>query len=117
MELNSDKEKMFLREGEVPSNSYEYVNHPNHYNRYPVEAVEMARRIWGDEAMYTAAQITAFFYRMRLGLKPEVSVDQDLNKEEFWLNYASKIAQDMNKKFDPFPEDRLMKRLEQIKKG
>ena len=76
--------------------SYEMVNHPSHYNRYPVEAVEMARRIWGDEAMYTAAQITAFFYRMRLGLKPENSVEQDINKEEFWLNYADKIAKEIS---------------------
>ena len=51
-------------------NKYEMVNHPSHYNRYSIEAVEMARRIWGDEAMKTAAEITAFFYRMRMGLKP-----------------------------------------------
>lgn len=88
-------------------NKYEMVNHPSHYNRYPIEAVEMARRIWGDEAMYTAAQITAFFYRMRLGLKPENSVVQELNKEEFWLNYADKIAQDLaSKKRDPIDEDK-----------
>ena len=72
--------------------NYEMVNHPSHYNRYPIEAVEMARRIWGDEAMKTAAEITAFFYRMRLGLKPENSVQQELAKEEFWLNYAQKMA-------------------------
>lgn len=77
---------------------YEMVNHPSHYTRYPIEAVEMARRIWGDEAMYTAAQITAFFYRMRLGLKPENSVEQDLNKEDFWLNYAKMMERDIEEK-------------------
>ena len=51
--------------------NYEMVNHPNHYNRYSVEAVEMARRIWGDEALITAAEITAFFYRMRMGLNAD----------------------------------------------
>ncbi|MBP5458363.1 MAG: DUF3310 domain-containing protein [Paludibacteraceae bacterium] len=76
---------------EVKQEGYEYVNHPSHYNRYPIEAVEMARRIWGDDAMEKAAQITAFFYRMRMGLKPEVTVKQDLDKEEFWLNYAKKL--------------------------
>ena len=70
---------------------YEMVNHPSHYNRYSVEAVEMARRIWGDEAMKTAAEITAFFYRMRMGLKPENSVQQELDKENFWLDYSKKI--------------------------
>lgn len=80
------------KEHDAQGSEYEMVNHPSHYNRYPIEAVEMARRIWGDEAMKTAAEITAFFYRMRLGLKPENSVEQELAKEEFWLNYAKKIA-------------------------
>lgn len=73
-------------------NEYEMVNHPSHYNRYSIEAVEMARRIWGDDAMKTAAEITAFFYRMRMGLKPENSVEQELDKENFWLNYAKKMV-------------------------
>ena len=73
--------------------NYEMVNHPSHYNRYSIEAVEMARRIWGDEAMKTAAEITAFFYRMRMGLKPENSVKQELEKEEFWLNYAKQLGE------------------------
>lgn len=75
----------------IKENNYELVNHPSHYNRYSIEAVEMARRIWGDEAMKTAAEITAFFYRMRMGLKPDNSVKQELDKEEFWLNYAKSI--------------------------
>lgn len=69
----------------------EKVNHPNYYNRYSVEVVEMARRIWGDEAMKTAAEITAFIYRMRAGAKPDNPIGQDLAKEEFWLNYAKNI--------------------------
>lgn len=69
----------------------EKVNHPNYYNRYSVEVIEMARRIWGDEAMKTAAEITAFIYRMRAGVKPDNPIEQDLAKEEFWLNYAKKI--------------------------
>ena len=79
--------------------NYEMVNHPSHYNRYTIEAVEMARRIWGDEAMNTAAEITAFFYRMRLGLKPENSVEQELAKEDFWLSYAKKIEHKITRKY------------------
>lgn len=78
--------------------NYEMVNHPSHYNRYTIEAVEMARRIWGDEAMKTAAEITAFFYRMRLGLKPENSVEQELAKEDFWLSYAKKMEDNITGK-------------------
>ena len=69
----------------------EKLNHPNYYNRYSVEVIEMARRIWGDEAMKTAAEITAFIYRMRAGVKPDNPISQDLAKEDFWLNYAKKI--------------------------
>ena len=69
----------------------EKVKHPNYYNRYSVEVIEMARRIWGDEAMKTAAEITAFIYRMRAGVKPDNPISQDLAKEDFWLNYAKKI--------------------------
>lgn len=69
----------------------EKVNHPTYYNRYSVEVIEMARRIWGDEAMKTAAEITAFIYRMRAGVKPDNPIEQDLAKEDFWLNYAKKI--------------------------
>ena len=72
---------------------YEQVQHPNHYNRYSIEAVEMARRRWGDDAMKTAAEITAFFYRMRMGLKPDNSVEQELAKENFWLNYAKELEE------------------------
>ena len=84
-------------------NNYEMVNHPSHYNRYSIEAVEMARRIWGDEAMKTAAEITAFFYRMRMGLKPENSVEQELEKEKFWLNYAKNLG-DINAEQRPSKE-------------
>lgn len=67
------------------------INHPDYYNRYSIEAVEMARRIWGDEAVKQAAEITAFFYRMRAGTKPENPIEQDLNKEQWWLDYAKSI--------------------------
>lgn len=69
------------------------INHPNYYNRYSVEAVEMARRIWGDEALKQAAEITAFFYRMRAGVKPENPIEQDLNKEQWWLDYAKSLEE------------------------
>lgn len=67
------------------------VNSPDYYNRYSVEVVEMARRIWGDEAMKTAAEITAFIYRMRMGTKPDNPIEQDFEKEEWWLRYKNKL--------------------------
>lgn len=68
------------------------VNHPNYYNKYSVEVFEMARRIWGDKAMKTACEITAFIYRMRAGLKPDNPIEQDLNKESWWLDKIKELG-------------------------
>ena len=62
------------------------VNHPSHYNNYDVEAIEMIRRIWGDAATALWCEITAFKYRMRLGEKPKNPIEQDLEKEKWYLN-------------------------------
>lgn len=78
---------------ENTENSYEEVNHPNHYNQYDVEAYEMMRKIWGDEALYNWCTLTAFKYRMRMGLKPSVPTTTDLAKEAFYLDLAKKCKE------------------------
>lgn len=72
--------------------SYEMVNHPSHYNKYDVEVIEMMRRIWGDEEVRIWCKLSAFKYRMRLGEKPENSIEQDLKKENFYLNYFETLT-------------------------
>lgn len=67
----------------------EAVNHPSHYNLYPIETIEMMRRIFGDEAVKLWCTMTAFKYRMRVGMKD--SVEQDLAKERWYLDYASNL--------------------------
>ncbi len=62
----------------------EVVNHPEYYNLYSIEAIDMAIKIWGKEKVKDCAEITAFFYRMRLGLKDDI--DNDLEKEKWWLD-------------------------------
>ena len=73
------------------SNMEQQTQHPNYYNRYSVEVVEMARRIWGDEAMKVAGEITAFIYRMRAGVKPDNPAEVDFAKENFWLDYVKQL--------------------------
>lgn len=51
----------------------------------------MARRIWGDEAMKVAGEITAFIYRMRAGVKPDNPAEVDFAKENFWLDYVKQL--------------------------
>lgn len=65
------------------------VEHPVHYNQYDVEVLEMMRRIWGEEATETFCKLNAFKYRMRAGHKDDV--EQDLEKEKFYLNYIRKM--------------------------
>lgn len=76
------------------ANEYEMVTHPQHYNKYDVEVIEMMKRIWGVQAVTTWCKLTAFKYRMRLGEKPNNSIEQDLKKELFYLDYAAKLEEE-----------------------
>lgn len=64
---------------------------PSHYKQYPIETIEMMRRIWGNEATRMWCIMTAFKYRMRMGHKDDI--EQDKQKEEWYLNYAANIPE------------------------
>lgn len=68
-------------------NTKEQVNHPDHYNDYDVEVIEMMERIFGHEAVINFCRLNAFKYRMRAGHKDGNSLEQDLKKERWYLNY------------------------------
>ena len=65
---------------------YEEVNHPDHYNVYDVEVVEMMERIFGIEETMSWCKLNAFKYRMRAGEKPTSTIEKDLKKEKWCLN-------------------------------
>lgn len=73
------------------NDNYEMVNHPQHYNEYDIEVIEMMKRIWGVEATILFCQMNAYKYRQRMGLKPGQSIDQDLAKERWYLNKAKEL--------------------------
>lgn len=75
-----------LQKGESPK---EMVNHPSHYNRYPIETIDMMVSVFGKEATRQWCLMTAFKYRMRLGLKDDIQ--QDLDKEQWYLNKAKEL--------------------------
>lgn len=75
---------------------YEYVNHPSHYNNYRMETIDMMLKLWGPENTATFCEMNAYKYRMRLGLKPENPIDQDLEKEKWYLNKAKSIRKEYN---------------------
>ena len=67
----------------------EMVNHPLHYNQYPKETIDMMVDIFGKEATRQWCVMTAFKYRMRMGLKDDIQ--QDLAKEQWYLNKAKEL--------------------------
>ena len=69
--------------------SKEMVNHPSHYNHYPKETIDMMVDIFGKEATRQWCVMTAFKYRMRMGLKDDIN--QDLAKEQWYLNKAKEL--------------------------
>lgn len=85
---------------------YEMVNHPSHYNNYDIEVIDMIERIWGIDAVIQWCEITAFKYRMRVGTKPGNSIEQDLNKEQWYLNKAKeyRVNKSYNQKQKPLEE-------------
>ena len=69
--------------------SKEMVNHPSHYNQYPQETIDMMVDIFGRDAVRQWCVMTAFKYRMRMGLKDDI--EQDFNKEQWYLNKAKEL--------------------------
>jgi len=78
-----------VTENKVPS--YEYVNHPSHYNSSSIETIEKMRRIWGNEQTALWCEMTAFKYRDRIGNKPDNSNDQEVGKIKWYENKAREL--------------------------
>lgn len=75
----------------MDNDRYEQVNHPNHYNQYSIEVIDMMIAIFGEEKTADWCEMTAYKYRMRMGTKPDNSIDQDLAKEKWYLNKAKEL--------------------------
>lgn len=69
---------------------YDHIN-PPHYKNYSVEVIDMMVSIYGK--LHTAAycELTAFKYRMRMGTKPDNSIEQELKKEQWFLSKAKEL--------------------------
>ena len=74
---------------------YEMVDHPTHYNQYDIEVIDMIIKIWGPEAAALWCDITAFKYRMRMGTKPDNSIEQDIKKEQWYLKKSKEIRENL----------------------
>lgn len=75
---------------ELAAEKYEMVDHPTHYNKYDIEVVEMIKRVWNPFIASKWCEINAFKYRMRLGEKPDNPIEQDIKKENVYLDLYNK---------------------------
>lgn len=71
--------------------NYEEVNHPQHYNNYDVEVIDMMERIFGKEETAIFCKLNAFKYRQRMGNKPGQDITKDLAKERWYLNKKKEL--------------------------
>lgn len=87
-------------QGKNDNKKYEMVNHPQHYNNYDVEVVDMMERIWGTKATIEWCKMTAYKYRMRMGTKPaeddtkeamKAKLMEDFEKEQWYLDKAEEL--------------------------
>ena len=70
--------------------SYDYIN-PSHYKSGGKETFDKMIDIWGVEAFISHCEMTAFKYRMRLGLKPDQPIGRDLEKAMWYENKANEL--------------------------
>ena len=94
----TDYSKKNIEAGKIATGKdaeYEMVNHPTHYNQYDIEVIDMIIKIWGPEAAALWCDITAFKYRMRMGTKPDNSIEQDIKKEQWYLNKSKEIRENL----------------------
>lgn len=72
---------------------YNFTNHPDHYNIYDYEVIDMMEKIWGPEDTMKWCKMTAWKYRQRMGTKPGESVERDLEKEKWYLNKVKELKE------------------------
>lgn len=79
-----------IKKAERQMKEYDYIN-PNHYKQGSKEVIEMMQDIWGKEKLIAYCEMNAFKYRMRAGLKPEQSVQRDLEKAKWYEDKAIQL--------------------------
>ena len=70
---------------------FDNVNHPSHYNEWSYEVIDMMEKIYGAEATALWCEMTAYKYAMRMGFKPTDSIQQDIDKRNWYLNKAKEL--------------------------
>lgn len=89
LSTSNDKNKPIINT--TDKQSYEFVNHPSHYNEWSYEVIDMMEKIYGAENTALWCEMTAFKYAMRMGFKPTDSIQQEIDKRNWYLNKAEEL--------------------------
>jgi hypothetical protein len=73
-----------------PLEEYDFVN-PKHYQEFSVEVIDMMAAIWGKEATALHCEMCAFKYRLRIGSKPNQSIEDELGKINWYMEKAKEL--------------------------
>ena len=87
--IEVEKDTTPTEDGEMTP--YEFVNHPQHYNNYDMEVIDMMVRLFGVHETVSFCKLNAFKYRMRAGTKPGETAEQDIKKEQWYLRKAEEL--------------------------
>jgi len=69
---------------------YDYIN-PAHYQEFSVEVIDMMAAIWGKEITSLHCEMCAFKYRLRIGNKPNQSLEDELGKIKWYMEKAKEL--------------------------
>lgn len=69
----------------------EGVNHPSHYNKGGIEAIDAMESAFGIDAVIAFCKCNAFKYQWRAGEKDGESYEKDIAKAQWYLNKATEL--------------------------
>lgn len=91
--VNGPKDKPVLKkalEQAMPDN--DLIKKPEYYTSdLPFEAIEIIKKVFGNEKTKSFLEISAFQYRLRMGKKAGVPIEVDFAKEQQCLKMAKEL--------------------------
>ena len=74
--------------------NYDYIN-PKHYKSLGKETFQMMIDIWGKNAFIQHCEMSAFKYRMRIGVKPNQPIERELEKIKWYETKARELRKQL----------------------
>lgn len=87
-----------VKELPMVKGSYEYVDHPSHYNREnSMECIDEMIALYGVEATMWFCALSAHKYRYRAGEKPGNDGKKDLAKSDWFMKKFVELKKELGR--------------------